>query len=88
MIHELDFTAPRDVREREARRLADGSDEAAAAQVLGLSRGSRRRRPRLQRASLRAIRRRPICCRWFATWTSRGWRAWRQTASTSLRAPS
>lgn len=39
MIHEFDFTATRDVRERAARRLADGADETAAAHVLGLSPG-------------------------------------------------
>lgn len=39
MIHNFDFTATHDAREREARRLADGPDEAAAASVLGLSPG-------------------------------------------------
>jgi hypothetical protein len=35
----FDFTAPRDERERQARRLVEGSDDAAAARVLGLCPG-------------------------------------------------
>jgi hypothetical protein len=39
MTHEIDFTAPRDVREQEVHRVANGSDDAAAARALGLSPG-------------------------------------------------
>jgi hypothetical protein len=39
MIHEFDSAAPRDERERRARRMAEGSDDAAAARVLGLCPG-------------------------------------------------
>jgi len=39
MASTFDFTAPHDERERQARRLAEGSDDAAAARVLSLCPG-------------------------------------------------
>lgn len=39
MTHDFDFTVPRDERERQVRHMADGSDDAATARVLGLCPG-------------------------------------------------